>query len=93
MRAHRNVLCICAAVGEAEDFVADGEAALGPAVGSVWLGGEGDDGAGELNAHRLGGLRWDRVMALSLEKVHAVEAEGFDFDKSLGAVGNGFWEG
>jgi hypothetical protein len=32
-------------------------------------------------------------VALALEKIHAVEAEGFDFDESLCTLGNGFWEG
>lgn len=44
------------------------------------------NGTTELYSHRLRRLRWQRVLALSLHKVHAVETEGSDFDKSFGMV-------
>lgn len=47
---------------------------------------EGDDRAGELDAERGGGLWWEGVGAFALEEVHAVEAEGFDFDEGLGGA-------
>src|SRR2546423_4754960 len=92
MRAHCNVLCVGAAVGEAEYFVAYSKAALGLAVGSVRLGRQGYDGTGELDPQCLGGLWWDRVVALTLEEVHAVQAESFDLNQGLGAVWHRLWE-
>jgi len=77
-----DVFSVGAAVREPKDFVADGEAVFGG-------GAEGLDYAGELDAEGFGGLRGERVVAFALEEVHAVEAEGFDFDEGAGGVGGG----
>lgn len=37
----------------------------------------------ELNTHRLRRLRRNRVLAFSLEKIHPVQAEGFDLDQGI----------
>ena len=77
MRGNGDVLCIRAAVSETEDFVVEFETAL--VVGTA----ETDDCARELDAHCRRGLGWEGVVAFALEKVHAVEAEGFDFHEGL----------
>ena len=88
VRAHGDVLGVRAAVREPEDRVAEGEVLVRAlAVVARRVVGQGDDDAGELNAQRLGRLRGQRVVALALEQVHPVQAEGVDFDQGLGPAG------
>lgn len=78
MRGNGNVLCVCAAVCESEDFVALLEV-LPSAAFCAQLG----DCAGEFDTEDLGGARRDGVSALALQKIHAVQAECLDLDERL----------
>ena len=89
MRAHCDILRVRAPIGQAEDGVADREMLVGAralVAGLIGVG-KGDDGAGELDAESGGGLGRERVVALALQEVHAVEAEGVDFHQGLGVSG------
>ena len=77
VRADGDVLGVGAAVREPEDGVPLLKTAL--AVAAELL-----DRAAEFDTQRLGGLGRDRIHALALQQVHAVQTEGFDFDEGLG---------
>jgi hypothetical protein len=80
------VFGICAAVCEAEYFVADAETFL-------YAVAEAFNCPAEFDAESFGGLRGDWVVPFALEEIHAVEAEGFDFDDGFTVGGGGFGNG
>jgi hypothetical protein len=71
MRAHSNILCISAPIGQPKHFITDFEFALCTRRNTL-------DDAGEFDAQDWTGLGWEWVMAFALEEVHAIQAEGFD---------------
>lgn len=80
--ADGDLLGVRAAVGQAEDFVALLEVAVGARP-------ERGDGARELDAEGRGGLRRQRVLAFALNQVHPVQAECLDLDQRLAILGLG----
>lgn len=82
VRAHGNVLCISASVGQAEHGVSLSEAAFG-------FRGQLLDDTAEFHAEGLGCLRGNRVLSFSLQQVHAVETKGLDADEGLSCRGLG----
>jgi hypothetical protein len=86
MRAHRDILCIRATVGQPKYFVSNLEAPFRFVSEAV-------DYSRELDAERLGGMRGNGVLANALEEIHAVEAKGFDLYDGLRAGGGRFGDG
>jgi hypothetical protein len=75
-RRNSNILRVGTTIRQAKDLIANLEI-LRCAVT------EFRDCPGEFDAQGCGGLRGNRVLAFTLEKVHAVQAERFDFDEGL----------
>ena len=78
VRRHSDILSVSATIRKAEDGIAFLEFALAT-FGQLL------DRAGELDTHGSRSLRGEWVVALTLHEIHAVEAESFYFDESLGA--------
>jgi hypothetical protein len=75
-----DILGICSTVRETKHFVTNFEAPLG-------AGGNGLDGARELDSHGRAGLWGKWVIALALDEVHAVDTEAFYLDDGLRVFG------
>ena len=76
MCAHGNVLCISTAVCQTEHSIALLESVL--TLRSEFL-----DYTAEFDSESCRSLRRERVVAFTLEQVHAVKTKGLDADESL----------
>lgn len=83
VRADRDILGVGAAIRQPENLVADVEP-------SFRLAAKGLNRARELHPERRRRLWWQRVHALALQQVHAVESKSLDLDDRLAARGGWF---
>ena len=79
VRRHGDVLCVRTAVRKTKDFIALLEVLPATAFSAQLC-----NGARELDAEDLGRARGHRVLAFSLQQVHAVQTECLDLDERLG---------
>lgn len=82
--AHGDVLGVCSSIGQTENCISFLESAFA-------FAGELLNNAAELDTKGLWRLRWNRVHAFSLQKVHAVEAECLDANECLSVCWLGAW--
>jgi hypothetical protein len=76
MRAHGDILRICASIRKSKHLIANLESTLGTLPQRL-------NDARELYTEGLWSLRGDGIKSFALEEIHPVETEGFDFDESL----------
>ena len=77
-RADGDILSVRTPVRQPKHLITGAEAVVPFSTGA-----EGVNGPAELHTESVRGLWWERIRAVALEDVHAVDAEGLDLDEGL----------